>query len=104
MTTAWYTPTSFTPIPVGRRSGQGGDEEEDEEEEADEGEEEILKSVEYVCGLIDEEVKRGVDVKRIVVGGFSQGCALGLVLGLGSRYSGRIGGEISSSYKTSPWT
>jgi len=94
MTTAWYTPRSFTPIPVGRRSGQG---DEEDDEEADEGEEEILKSVEYVCGLIDEEVKRGVDVKRIVIGGFSQGCALGLVLGLGSRYSGRIGGVIGLS-------
>lgn len=96
MSTAWYTPTSFSPIPVGQSSAPD-DQSEDDDEFAEEGEDEILASVEYVCGLIDEEIKRGVEVGRIVVGGFSQGCAVSLVLALTSRYSGQIGGVVGLS-------
>lgn len=71
MTNAWYTPTSFSPIPVGR-SSENAVKEDDDDEFNEEAEDEILKSVEYVCGLIDEEVKRGIDLNRIIVGGFSQ--------------------------------
>jgi predicted esterase len=95
MTNAWYTPTSFSPIPVGRSNSS--ESKEDDEEFAEEGEDEILQSVEYLCGLIDEEVKRGVDIKRIVIGGFSQGCAVSLCTALGSRYGGRIGGVVGLS-------
>ena len=96
MSTAWYTPTSFSPIPVGRSSGDAV-KEGDDDEFNEEAEDEILKSVEYVCGLIDEEIRRGVDLKRIVIGGFSQGCAISLVTGLGSRYGGRIGALVGLS-------
>ncbi|KAN0110571.1 acyl-protein thioesterase 1 [Hyaloscypha variabilis] len=95
MSTAWYTPTSFSPIPVGRSSKPEDEDENDEYNE--EGEDEILESVEYVCKLVDEEVERGVPVERIVVGGFSQGCAVSLVLGLVSRYAGKIGGVVGLS-------
>ncbi|KUJ13868.1 alpha/beta-hydrolase [Mollisia scopiformis] len=94
MANAWYPPTSFSPIPVGRStqaSFQAEEEEEEEDEFNEEGEEEILKSVEYLCSLIDEEIKKGVKPERIVVGGFSQGCAISLVTALASRYQGRIG-------------
>ncbi|TVY94462.1 Acyl-protein thioesterase [Lachnellula willkommii] len=94
MTQAWYTPTSFSPIPVGRSSAALGQEEEEEE---DEDEEEILQSVEYICCLVDEEVKRGVDLKRIVIGGFSQGCAVSVVVGLAGRYKGQFGGIVGLS-------
>jgi dienelactone hydrolase len=47
--------------------------------------------------LIDQEIENGVDVKRIVIGGFSQGCAVALTTGLGSRYAGRIGGVVGLS-------
>ncbi|TVY80286.1 Acyl-protein thioesterase [Lachnellula suecica] len=94
-TQAWYPPTSFTPIPVGRSSATQGEESEGEDDEETEGE--ILKSVEYVCALVDEEVKRGVELKRIVIGGFSQGCAVTLVAGLASRYKGRLGGVVGLS-------
>jgi predicted esterase len=98
MSTAWYTPTSFSPIPVGRSSNPDDQSEaEDDDEFHEQGEDEILESVEYVCGLIDEEVKRGVEVDRIAVGGFSQGCAVSLVLGLTSRYSGKLGGIVGLS-------
>lgn len=100
MACAWFTPASFSPIPVGRSTQdevEVAEKEKSEEEGRDEAEDEILRSVEYVCGLVDEEVENGVDVGRIVVGGFSQGCAVSLVLGLGSRYQGKIGGVVGLS-------
>jgi predicted esterase len=90
----WYPPTSFSPIPVGRSSKP---DDEDDDEFNEEGEDDILESVEYICGLIDEEIKNGVEVGRIVVGGFRQGCAVSLVLGLASRYAGKIGGVVGLS-------
>lgn len=95
MTQAWYTPTSFSPIPVGRSSTALGEDAEEEEEH--EEEEEILQSVEYIYGLVDEEIKRGVDLKRIVIGGFSQGCAVSVVAGLAGRYKGQFGGIVGLS-------
>ncbi|KAE8444341.1 hypothetical protein EG329_000651 [Mollisiaceae sp. DMI_Dod_QoI] len=99
MANAWYTPTSFSPIPVGRsaQSSVQKEEEEDEDEFNEEGEEEILKSVEYLSGLIDGEVKNGVKLERIVIGGFSQGCAVSLVTALASRYQGKIGAVVGLS-------
>lgn len=92
---AWYTPSSFSPIPVGSSStprDEGPDDEQDERIEA-----EMCDSVEYVCQLIDAEVERGVHPERILVGGFSQGCAISLVLALASRYKGRLGGAVGLS-------
>ena len=57
----------------------------------------MMKSEEYVCGLIDKEVEAGVPVGRIVVGGFSQGCAISLLSGLMSRCKGKIGGVVGLS-------
>ncbi|KAG0650544.1 Acyl-thioesterase 1 [Hyphodiscus hymeniophilus] len=94
MQTAWYTPTSFSPIPVGRSSAT----EENESEGFDEhAESEILESVEYLCTLIDGEISRGVKPERIIIGGFSQGCAISLVAALASRWQGRIGGMVGLS-------
>jgi predicted esterase len=50
-----------------------------------------------VQGLVDQEVARGVRPSRIVVGGFSQGCVVSLLLGLGGRYAGRVGGVVGLS-------
>ena len=96
MTTAWYTPHSFSPIPVGR-SSSSQDAEKKESDDEEEAEDEIFASVEYVCSLIDGEVSRGVKLERIVVGGFSQGCAISLVAGLVSRYAGRLGAVVGLS-------
>lgn len=98
MANAWYPPTSFTPIPVGRSSQSSIQKEDGEDDEFnEEGEDEILQSVEYLCGLIDEEIKKGVRQERIVIAGFSQGCAISLVAGLASRYQGKIGGVVGLS-------
>ena len=51
-----------------------------------------MQSVKYIVSLIDEQVAEGVPLERIVVGGFSQGCAISLLLGLASKYSGKLGG------------
>lgn len=95
MSTAWYTPTAFSPIPVG--SSSSSPQKDDEDEQADAAEDEILASSEYICTLIDEEVKKGIRPERILIGGFSQGCAISLVTGLGSRYQGKIGGVVALS-------
>lgn len=79
--TAWYTPTSLAPTPAGRP--------ELAEEEDEHG---LRKSVRYVESLIDDLCSKGVPPSRIVLAGFSQGCALSLLTELTSRYSGRLAG------------
>lgn len=76
-----------------KRSGEPDPEEEDEEDD----EEGMMASVEYICGLVDKEVEAGVPVERIVVGGFSQGCAMSLLVGLMNRYKGKLGGVVGLS-------
>ncbi|CZT47692.1 uncharacterized protein RSE6_08280 [Rhynchosporium secalis] len=76
--TAWYSLSSisFSPIPVGSSSSPSHEPtEEDECDESAESDDEIWGSVAYIEGLIEKEVEKGVDVGRIVVGAFSQGCA-----------------------------
>ena len=48
-----------------------------------------------VHALIDREVTRGVPAHRIVLGGFSQGCAV--TLGAGLRYPARLAGLVGMS-------
>ena len=71
-----------------KRSGEPeADDNEDDDEEG------MMKRVDYICGLIDKEVEEGkVPLERIVVGGFSQGCAVSLLVGLLSRYKGKLVG------------
>ncbi|WP_246379643.1 alpha/beta hydrolase [Gluconacetobacter johannae] len=44
----------------------------------------------YLASLIDQEVARSIPSRRIVIGGFSQGCAMSLMTGL--RYSSPLAG------------
>jgi phospholipase/carboxylesterase len=48
-----------------------------------------------VHALIDREIARGVPAHRIVLGGFSQGCAI--TLGAGLRYGQRLAGLVGLS-------
>lgn len=82
---------------MGRSSASQDLEKKEESDSEEEAEDEIFASVEYVCSLIDGEVSRGVKLERIVVGGFSQGCAISLVTGLASRYAGRLGAVVGLS-------
>ncbi|WPH04124.1 Hypothetical protein R9X50_00700900 [Acrodontium crateriforme] len=84
MSTAWYTPTALSPFASSRP------ELEDEEDEAG-----MLQSVKYLESLIDACVSKGIPPQRIVLGGFSQGCAMSLLLDLTSKkYSGKLAGII----------
>lgn len=74
-----------------KHSGEADAGEENDDEDDEEG---LMKSVECICGLIDEEIEAGVPAERIVVGGCSQGCAVSLLVGLVSRYKGRVGGVV----------
>ena len=83
MQTAWYRPTSLTAPPAGRP------------ELADEEDEEGLReSVKYVESLLDSLTSKGIPPNRIVLGGFSQGCAMSLLTELTSRYSGKLAGIV----------
>jgi phospholipase/carboxylesterase len=55
----------------------------------------LRESFAAVQALIDREVARGVPAQRIVLGGFSQGCAI--TLGAGLRYGQRLAGLIGLS-------
>lgn len=83
-TTAWYTPNSFSAYPPDRPELAP------EEDEAG-----MMKSIAYLETLIDACTNKGIPPQRIVLGGFSQGCALALLLDLTSKkYAGRLGGIV----------
>ncbi|KAI8994690.1 Phospholipase/carboxylesterase/thioesterase [Pilobolus umbonatus] len=55
----------------------------------------MLESIVIANRFIRQEVDSGIPANRIVVGGFSQGCALSLLTGLTSEY--KLGGIIGCS-------
>lgn len=57
----------------------------------------MLASVEYIDSLIDAELEKGMKSERIMVGGFSQGCAISLLVGLVGRHRGKLGGVVGLS-------
>lgn len=78
--TAWYQPTQFSDRP------------ELQEPEDEKG---MLDSVAYVESLIDACVSKGIPPQRIVLGGFSQGCAMALLTDLtSSKYAGHLAGIV----------
>jgi len=84
MTTAWYRPTQLSPFVPSRPELQ-----EDEDEEG------MMKSMAYIESLIDACVNRGIPPNRIVLGGFSQGCAMSLLTDLtSSKYAGKLAGIV----------
>jgi phospholipase/carboxylesterase len=55
----------------------------------------LRESFAAVHALLDREIARGVPANRIVLGGFSQGCAI--TLGAGLRYGQRLAGLVGMS-------
>lgn len=55
----------------------------------------LRESFGQVHALLDREVARGMPAQRIVLGGFSQGCAV--TLGAGLRYGQRLAGLVGMS-------
>jgi lysophospholipase-1 len=95
MNYAWYLPKA---LPDAAKPRVPGHEEEDVVGKIDPDDEEgTMWAVDYVDKLVEEEVARGVDAKRIVVGGFSQGCAVSLVWGNTGRWRDRVGGVVCLS-------
>ena len=83
MQRAWYTPSSLSIFPSQRP-----------ELDDPEDEDGLLKSREYIVSLIDDLVGQGVPADRIVLGGFSQGCAMSLLTSLTSKYSDKLAGVL----------
>jgi phospholipase/carboxylesterase len=55
----------------------------------------LRESQQLISALLDREVERGMPAHRIVLGGFSQGCAMTLQTGL--RYHSRLAGLLGMS-------
>ena len=98
MNRAWYLPKALPNSLKPRVPGQQDDEEKWSEwgdlmdsSNADD-EEGILNACRTVDELVQGELDRGVEPGRIVVGGFSQGCAVSLVWGLTGKRRKNVGG------------
>ena len=103
MSRAWYQPRA---LGSGGKPRVPGHEEEDEEGEGEDGEggmkdrddeEGILWAVGEVDRLVREEIEKGTPGERIVVGGFSQGCAISLVWGLVGKERENVAGVVCLS-------
>lgn len=92
----WYKPHDL-PSPLKPRVPANDDDDETAEVDEEEDEEGILKTVEYIDSLVAAEVEDGVDTKRIVVGGFSQGCAVSMIWGLKGQWRSKVGGAFGLS-------
>lgn len=90
--TAWYMPKS---LPNALKPRVPGAEEDDESDPDDE--QGILKSCDVIDKLVRAEMDRGVLAERIVVGGFSQGCAVSLVWGLVGKERNNVVGVVPLS-------
>ncbi|KAJ4504507.1 hypothetical protein HRR83_008409 [Exophiala dermatitidis] len=91
MSRAWYVPKALPNAMKPRVPGH------EEDETAPDDEVAIMKSVDIIDKLVEEEIKNGTPAKRILVGGFSQGCAVSLVWGLTSRFKNEVGGMVCLS-------
>ena len=73
------------------------------EKDGDEDEVGMQESLETMEGLVEEEVKSGVPRERVVCGGFSQGAALALLMGVKSKGSSLGGIVVLSGYMPLQW-
>jgi predicted esterase len=80
---AWYSPSRLTPFPSSRP-----------ELDDPEDEEGLTRAIESVEKLIERAVEKGTPPERIVVGGFSQGCAVSLLLSLTSKWGSKLAGVV----------
>lgn len=90
-TTAWYMPKA---LPNAMKPRVPGDLDEVSEDDDEAG---IMKSVAALDAVVRGEIDRGVPPHRIVVGGFSQGCAISLVWGLCGKERNNVAGVVPLS-------
>lgn len=79
-------------IPNSLKPRVPGHEDEDEDASNQDDEEGILKSCDRIDEMVRAEIERGVQPSRIIVGGFSQGCAVSVVWGLVGKERHNVGG------------
>ncbi|KAI1621261.1 lysophospholipase II [Exophiala viscosa] len=91
MERAWYMPKALPNAMKPRVPGH------EDDKHASDDEAGIIKSVDYVDKLVEEEIGRGTPPERILVGGFSQGCAVSLTWGLTGRFRHKVGGMVCLS-------
>ncbi|KIV95066.1 hypothetical protein PV10_02765 [Exophiala mesophila] len=92
MTTAWY---AIKELPNPMKPRIPGDE--DAENEVPDDEEGILQSTAVIDELVEQELTKGTPPDRIIVGGFSQGCAVSMVWGLIGKYRDQVAGVVCLS-------
>ena len=88
MTSAWYVPKALPNAVKPRVPGEA------DEASAPDDEEGIMTTVDKMDKLVQDEIDRGVDPSRIIIGGFSQGCAVSLVWGQVGRLRNKVGGVV----------
>lgn len=83
----------YTPTPLSPFASQRPELDDPEDEDG------LLASVAYIETLITELVEtQQIPVERVVIGGFSQGCAVTLLAGLvGEKFAGRVAGVVGLS-------
>ncbi|KIW84604.1 hypothetical protein Z517_03854 [Fonsecaea pedrosoi CBS 271.37] len=91
MARAWYIPKALPNALKPRVPGH------EDVEDALDDEAGIMKSVDMIDRLVEQEIKGGTPPERIVVGGFSQGCAVSLVWGLTGRLKDKVAGMLCLS-------
>lgn len=90
--TKWVLPTAPVDPAVGQRCWYKPQDQTADEAEA-EDEEGILATVAYIDTLVADEVEQGgVPADRVVVGGFSQGCAVSMIWGLKGEWRDKVAG------------
>lgn len=99
MNRAWYLPRALPNALKPRVPGRDEEGEEveaghegDDGEEGKDDEEGILATCRVIDELVQGEIENGVEPGRVVVGGFSQGCAVSLVWGLTGERRKDVGG------------
>jgi predicted esterase len=88
---AWYVPKALSSVEL-EVPGIDVSAEQDPDDEAG-----ILKSCAYVDELVEQELENGVDPARVVVGGFSQGCAVSLVWSQVGKMRDKVAGVVGMS-------
>lgn len=86
--TAWFIPRRMPNGTVPFVPGEVFDTEAEDDEDG------ILESVDRLDDMVDTELARGTPPDRILVGGFSQGCAISLVWSVVGRNRHRVAGVL----------
>ena len=88
---AWYMIKALPNASKPQVPGEAAEETEPDDEEG------ILKTCDMVDDMVQQELDRGVEPGRIIVGGFSQGCAVSLVWGQVGKLRDKVGGMVCLS-------